>query len=135
VDGALAGLRVLVVDDDRDTLELAAALLTLAGATAYRAEGVADALSMMAEHAPTVILTDLSMPEQDGYALLRQVRDLERAAGGRATPVVALSGNVYEEDRVRSRAAGFFAHLAKPASLEDIVEAVRAAASGARRAE
>jgi signal transduction histidine kinase len=110
---SLRGVRVLVVDDHADSRELVAAMLATAGA---ETRGCASALEGYAEliaWRPDVLVSDLEMPGEDGYALLRRVRRLDPDRGGR-TPSVALTAYDRVADRERTRAAGYDAHLPKP---------------------
>jgi CheY-like chemotaxis protein len=106
----LAGVRVLVVDDHNDTVELLQYVLSLAGAAVQTAGSVQAALALFRERRPDVLVTDLSMPGEDGYSLLAAVR---REDGPRL-PAMALSGFARAEDRRRALAAGFDAHMSKP---------------------
>jgi CheY-like chemotaxis protein len=116
----LAGVRVLVVDDHQDTVELLQYVLSLAGAAVRTALSVPDALASMREQQPDVLVSDLSMPGEDGYALLAAVR----RDYGDGLPAVALSGLARAEDRRRALAAGFDAHLSKPVEPAALVLAL-----------
>jgi CheY-like chemotaxis protein len=113
----LQGVCVLVVDDDADTVELFAAALTACGADAVTATSAPDAMRLMAEHAPDVVVTDIAMPEADGYWLVREIRQLADT-GMRATPVVAVTAFGREHARGRVLEAGFFDRLEKPVDPE-----------------
>ena len=108
----LAGLTLLVVDDDIDSLKLVSVALGQCGATVLEATSVADAVSQMDESAPHVIISDIAIPGQDGFDLLRQVRALPDSRS--KIPVIALTAFTSDEDRRRITAAGFTAYLAKP---------------------
>ena len=110
---SLAGVGVLVVDDDAETLELFAAALARRGAEVRTAGRVADALAAFVERPPDVLVSDIAMPGDDGYALIRKVRALPAAEGGRV-PAVAVTAHGSLEDRLRALAAGFQVHLVKP---------------------
>jgi len=109
----LDGLRVLVVDDDRDAVDLATAILTAAGATVRSCSRASEALEVLRQWRPAVLVSDIEMPEEDGLALIRNVRALPAEEGG-ATAAMALTGYGRIEDRMRSLAAGYTTHLSKP---------------------
>ncbi|MGE0127018.1 MAG: PAS domain S-box protein [Blastocatellales bacterium] len=113
----LAGMRLLVVDDENDARELLMFVLAQYGADVTAASSAAEAYAMITEapasERPDVIVTDLGMPGEDGYSLLRRVREWERERG-LYTPVVALTAYGRTEDRVRALMAGFQTHIAKP---------------------
>jgi signal transduction histidine kinase len=109
----LDGRRVLVVDDDRDTLEMLCALLAQAGADVRAAGSVREALDTFAAWRPDVLVTDIGMPGEDGHALIRTLRERERAGDG-ALPAIALTAYARPEDRAAALAAGFDVHVAKP---------------------
>lgn len=108
---APSALRVLVVDDDADTTESTAMLLSLYGHRVATACGGSEALLAAAADPPDVILTDLLMPGVDGYELARRVRDV---TAGKPPVLVAVTGLASESDRKRSESAGFDLHLTKP---------------------
>jgi PAS domain S-box-containing protein len=120
---ALKGVRVLVVDDDEDTREVFRTMLTLQGAETVTAESAAEAISRLREWRPDVLLSDIGMPGEDGYALIRQVRSLRPDEGGK-TPAVALTGYASEEESSRAWQAGFQAHEAKPVDAEKLIATV-----------
>ena len=109
----LDGLRVLVVDDDGDGRTLTSLVLTQAGARVRTAASVGEALQMLAVERPDALISDIGLPDDDGYALIQQIRRHESESGG-FLPIVALTGYVRAEDRQRILAAGFQAHVAKP---------------------
>jgi signal transduction histidine kinase/CheY-like chemotaxis protein len=122
----LSGLRVLVVDDEADARELLVAALTHAGAAVTAVTSCADALAALGDGAstrPHVIVSDIGMPREDGYALIQQLRSLPAAAGGRI-PAVALTGYANAEDRARLLAAGYQVHVPKPMDPAAVVAAV-----------
>jgi CheY-like chemotaxis protein len=110
---SLRGLRVLVVDDEPDGLELVASILRTAGADAMPCSSAPEAVALVRSWHPHVLVSDIEMPGEDGYSLIRNVRALEPAEGGR-TPAVALTAYGRPEDRVRSLSAGFSMHVPKP---------------------
>jgi CheY-like chemotaxis protein len=110
----LSGLRVLVVDDEMDTRELLHAILTQAGVEVYSASSVSEAFDALESHRPDVIISDIDMPEEDGYSFIRNLRQVMPQDGG-TTTAVALTGHALPEDRKKALAAGFTVHLGKPA--------------------
>jgi CheY-like chemotaxis protein len=106
-------VRVLVVDDEADAREMVAATLRRTGAHVMTASSVADAVDALRTFRPDVLLSDIAMPGEDGFALIRQVRGRPAAAGG-DLPAVALTAYARESDGTRVLAAGYHAHLAKP---------------------
>jgi signal transduction histidine kinase/CheY-like chemotaxis protein len=133
---SLAGLRVLVVEDEADSRELFAKVLTTCGADVTTAASCEEALAFIRESAvqnrPDVILSDLGMPRDDGFDLIRKVRALAPEEGGRI-PAIAVTGYANPEDRQRALAAGFQTHLAKP--IDPVSVAVAIAGAAARRAD
>ena len=124
----LDGLRILAVDDEPDALDLSTAILTTAGATVRTCASAGDALDLLRQWRPDVIISDIEMPGEDGYALIRRVRALEAQDGGN-TPAVALTAYGRRQDRMLSLAAGYSMHVAKPvdpAELTTIVASVAA---------
>lgn len=111
--GRLDGLRVLVVDDDRDALDLASMILTRAGAEVRVCRSTAEALDALGQWRPNVLVSDIEMPMEDGYSLIRKVRALRPEHGGK-TPAVALTAYGRMQDRVVSLTAGYNMHVAKP---------------------
>jgi CheY-like chemotaxis protein len=111
--GRLEGLRVLVVDDDVDALDLASAILTRAGAETRLAVSVAEALDVLRQWRPDVLVSDIEMPGEDGYSLMRTVRALNAEEGGRI-PAVALTAYGRLQARLSSLTAGFSMHVRKP---------------------
>ena len=114
---ALVGLDVLVVDDDSGSLDYFAAALTLSGATVMTAPSALEALRLMRERRPHVVLSDIAMVGQDGYWLVREIRGLADDAA-RAVPVVATTAYGREHSRDRALAGGFNDFLAKPVDPE-----------------
>ncbi len=119
----LDGLRVLVVDDEADTLDLIKVLLAQCGAEVSTASSSAEALGLFAESAPDVIISDIGMPGEDGYELIRRVRELPPERGGR-TPAVALTAYARAADRLRVLRSGYQMHVAKPVELAELVAVV-----------
>ena len=116
-------LKVVVVDDEPDARELVAKVLTECGATVRVAGGVDEALALVAAEAPDVIVTDLGMPGENGFALLQRLRTSPPAAGGLA-PVVALTAYARPENRQAALAAGFDHFLTKPVEFDELIATV-----------
>ena len=120
---SLAGLRVLVVDDEADTRVLLRAMLERCGSEVMTAASAAEALELFKESRPDVLVSDIGMPGEDGYALIGSVRKLEEGRGGRV-PAVALTAYARAEDRVRALRAGFQVHVPKPIEPVELVTVV-----------
>jgi signal transduction histidine kinase/response regulator RpfG family c-di-GMP phosphodiesterase len=129
-DLELSGLRVLIIDDEPDAREMVARVLTLAGAKVIQAESVVEALQAFGKHRPELIISDIAMPDQDGYDLIRQIRELPPSEGGHV-PAIALTAYAREEDRARAMAAGFGMHVAKPIEPADLIGAAFELTNGA----
>jgi PAS domain S-box-containing protein len=110
---SLKGLKVLVVDDDADARELLAEILSQCGAHVRTAVSASKALEVLRLWLPDVLLSDIGMPEGDGYTLIEQVRALPVESGG-AVPAAALTAYAGAEDRARVLSSGYQAHVAKP---------------------
>jgi len=110
---SLRGLRVLVVDDDPDALDLVATILRRAEAEARLCTSPPEALDVLRSWKPHVLVSDIEMPGEDGYSLIRKVRELSGSEGGQI-PAVALTAYGRPEDRVRTLSAGYSMHVAKP---------------------
>jgi CheY-like chemotaxis protein len=109
----LDGVRVLVVDDDRDALDLASAILSTAGAVVKTCSSARAALDALSAWRPDVLVSDIEMPEEDGYSLIRSIRALSPDRGGK-TPAVALTAYGRIQDRMLSLSAGYNMHVPKP---------------------
>jgi len=119
----LDDIRVLVVDDEPDVLELVAKVLADAGAHVSTSSSAQGALELMAHCAFDLLILDIAMPDTDGYALMREIRSREAGRGDRA-PAIALTACAHAEERARAFAAGFQCHLAKPIEPPALVSAV-----------
>jgi len=122
-DVSLKGVRVLVVDDEHDTLDLFRYVLGRTGAEVETAESAAEALARLEQRRPDVILCDIGMPDEDGYTLIRHVRRLSALRGG-DVPAVAVTAYGRVEDHVRSREAGYDMHITKPVEPGALVAVV-----------
>ena len=116
----LDGVRVMVVDDDVDGRTLTALLLRQSGAIVNDVASVHEALEMLKVESPDVLVTDIGLPDEDGYALVRQIRQREVEHGG-ILPTIALTGYARVEDRTRALAAGFQGHVPKPVEPSELV--------------
>lgn len=120
---ALVGVQVLLVDDNASVRSTITLVLEHCGATVTAVPGVAEALEALERERPQVLLTDIEMPGEDGYALIRKVRRLPPARGG-GVPMVALTGLSGAQDRARLLHAGFQYHLSKPVNARRLVAVV-----------
>ncbi|MBD1909123.1 MULTISPECIES: response regulator [unclassified Leptolyngbya] len=119
----LAGLRVLAVDDDSDNRELIAFILEEQQAEVVIAASAAEALDIMQRWDADILISDIGMPEEDGYSLIRKIRALP-CARKREIPAIALTAFAKEEDNAASAAAGFQRHLSKPVNPDDLLAVV-----------
>jgi CheY-like chemotaxis protein len=119
----LYGLKVLVVDDDADTRDLLEWVLKRAGAEVTAVSSAKDALAAVDANPPHVIVSDIAMPEEDGYSLVKKLRSRGAEKGGRI-PAVALTAHSLVQDRLLSLRAGFQSHVPKPVVPEELVEVV-----------
>ena len=117
------GLKALVVDDDADTCEIVGAVLTKAGAEVRTCLSASQALAAMDAWVPDILVSDIAMPGQDGYALIREVRARRTEEGG-AVPAVALTAYGRAEDRMKALSAGFQVHVGKPVEPKQLVNVV-----------
>jgi CheY-like chemotaxis protein/nitrogen-specific signal transduction histidine kinase len=123
---SIAGLTVLVVDNEPDARDLIAAILSARGARVSTAGSAAEALQGVARERPDVILSDISMPGEDGYELIRKLRKLEN--GGPPIPAAALTAFATASDRGRALLAGYQAHIPKPVEASELAAVVAALA-------
>lgn len=128
---SLIGLHVLVVDDQADARELLAIVLTRCGAEVVTVASAAEALAAIEQSKPDVLVSDIEMPEEDGYSLIRQVRATEAEREGRIQ-AVALTAHARAEDRMRALAAGYEMHIPKPVEPAELIAVI---ASLARRTD
>jgi CheY-like chemotaxis protein len=123
----LAGVRVLVVDDDADARALLQRVLKEAGAQVACASDASEGLAALSRIRPDVLLSDIGMSGMDGYAFVRRVRELSPEEG-RDIPAAAITAYAREEDRAEAMKAGFQAHLGKPVMSDEVVAVVRSLA-------
>jgi CheY-like chemotaxis protein len=119
----LDDLRILVVDDDADGRTLTSLVLTQAGANVKSVASVREALQLLEVERPDALVSDIGLPDEDGYALIRQIRQYEAEHGG-FLPAVALTGYARADDRARILAAGFQAHVRKPVDPVEVTAAI-----------
>ncbi|PSN15980.1 hypothetical protein C7293_04655 [filamentous cyanobacterium CCT1] len=120
---SLAGRRVLVIDDDLDSLHLLTALLEDYAMEVLTACSAEAGLQLVTQHHPDVLISDIGMPDQDGFMLIRALRQRPEAEGGKI-PAIALTAYAGEQNRDRALAAGFQRHLTKPVDLEGLSRAL-----------
>jgi signal transduction histidine kinase/ActR/RegA family two-component response regulator len=123
VGGSLAGISVLVVDDDQDSREVVAAHLREHEAVVLTADSASQAFDVLQHERIDVLLADIAMPGEDGYSLLRRVRALQPAAAA-AIPAAAITALARDDDRRRALQAGFQLHMPKPIEAASLVAAV-----------
>jgi len=119
VEGRLRGLRVLVVDDDADAVALFATTLRMQGADTRTAMSVAEAFQILEDWTPDLLLSDINMPEEDGYSFIGRIRKQ-----GRTFPAVAVTAYGRWEDRVKALSGGFQTHVAKPVEPRELIAIV-----------
>ncbi|HEX8336195.1 MAG TPA: hybrid sensor histidine kinase/response regulator, partial [Pyrinomonadaceae bacterium] len=115
----LDGLRVLVVDDEPDTRDMLKAGLGQCGAEVVAAASAAEALEAIEKSAPDLLISDIGMPDEDGYELMRRVRLLPAESGGRV-PAIALTAYARVDDRMQALRAGYQMHVPKPVELAEL---------------
>ena len=133
---SLSGIRVLLIDDQREARESLATLLGQTGAAVRLAASCAEALEEIAAGAVSaeteVVVCDIAMPGEDGYATLKRIRAWEAAHGGQRRPAIALSAFTQREDRLRALSEGFQMHLTKPVAPAELVTVIASVARGMR---
>ena len=123
----LFGVKVLVVDDELDARDLIQQLLAECGAEVLTTSVAGEALALVERERPHVLVTDIGMPDVDGYELLKRVRALGRGRGG-AIPAIALTAFARSEDRTRALRAGFRVHVSKPVEPAELIATVASVA-------
>lgn len=119
----LRGVKVLVVEDEADVRELLRCLLESHHATVATARSADEALAALVRERPDVLISDIGMPDRDGFHLIRAIRGLDAQAGGQ-TPAVALTAFAHPDDRTRALLAGYQFHLAKPIDAAELLAAL-----------
>jgi CheY-like chemotaxis protein/anti-sigma regulatory factor (Ser/Thr protein kinase) len=125
VNLTLQGVRILVVDDEKDSRELIQEVLTDCEAEVIAASNAGEGLEMLKTCSPDVMISDISMPGKDGYQLIREIRQLPAVSGGKI-PAIALTAFASSEDRTKAMIAGFQMHLAKPVEPHELVATIAA---------
>ena len=128
---SLSGLRLLIVDDEADAREVMRFMLERGGAQVRTADSAAQALDAIREAQPDLLISDIGMPVEDGYVLVRRLRAMEEGLG-RRLPAIALTAYASEEDTRRALAAGFDAHLSKPVDPARLIDIAAGLASSRR---
>lgn len=126
----LKGLSILVVDDEEDALELLVHVLTACGAEVHSATDAAHARSIIDQHTPSLIISDIGMPHEDGYSFLENVRKLP-SREKRRIPAIALTAFTAPSDVARAYRAGFDMHIAKPVQPRMLTRAAAQIATSA----
>lgn len=117
-------IRFLIVDDHEDSKDLLVTLFEAYGAEVKAVSSVSAAFQLLREFQPNVLISDLVMPEQDGYSFIRQLRQLERQENHPPLPAIALTAAAKQEDCDRALNAGFTQYLSKPVNLETLMATV-----------
>jgi len=121
----LDGVHVLLVEDDDDSRKLLGTMLKRYGARVTSTKTAAEALNMFSGELPDLLISDIGMPDQDGYELIQKLRALPVEKGGQ-TPAIALTGYASRKDRERALAAGYHLHIAKPIEQTEMITAIAA---------
>jgi CheY-like chemotaxis protein len=121
----LDGVHVLLVEDDDDSRKLLGTMLKRHGARVTSTKSAAEALEAFARDLPDVLISDIGMPDQDGYQLIRKLRTLPIEKGG-SIPAIAVTGYASRKDRERALNSGYQQHIAKPVEQADIIRAIAA---------
>ena len=125
----LDGVSVMVVDDDQDSRSFMSQLLQNHGASVVAAESTSEALGRLRQLRPRVLISDIGMPGEDGYALIRRVRELSEDEGG-GVPAIALTAYARPEDERAALGAGYQRHLSKPVSVPHLMATIAELAAG-----
>jgi signal transduction histidine kinase/ActR/RegA family two-component response regulator len=123
---SLAGIRIVVVDDEQDARELLQLVLDGASAEVYVASSAEEGLALVKKHHPDIIVSDIGMPERDGYQFIHDVRTLTN--GDSRTPAIALTAFARPEDRTRAMLAGYQVHVAKPIEPPQLIATIKSLA-------
>jgi PAS domain S-box-containing protein len=121
----LDNVHVLLVEDDDDSRKLLGTMLKRYGARVTSTKSAAEALNVFADDVPDVLISDIGMPDEDGYEFIQKLRALPREQGGQ-TPAIALTGYASRKDKERALAAGYQQHIAKPIEQADMIAAIAA---------
>ena len=118
---SVKSLRLLVVDDDADTRNLLTILFELEGAEIIAAASVKEAIDAISRVKPDVLITDIYMPDEDGYSLLSKIKNIDAI---KEIPAIALTASARKEDALKALALGFRKYLCKPVDLEELMSVV-----------
>ena len=130
-DKTLPGLRIVVIDDEEDVRAAVARILEQMGAEVIALESGAEIEQILQDKHPDLLVIDIGMPGEDGYTLLRRIRQLVASRGG-DTPAISLTAFAREEDRARAMASGFQDHLTKPVEMQRLSSAILSAVKASR---
>jgi CheY-like chemotaxis protein len=119
----LSGIQILIVDDEADMRDLISFILEEQGASVSTAASATEALQQITTVVPDVLISDIGMPETDGYALIRQIR-MELSEQGKIIPAIALTAYAGDINHQKAIAAGFQLHLAKPIEPEQLLKSI-----------
>jgi CheY-like chemotaxis protein len=122
IQASLGGVKVLVIDDEEDSVGTIKRILERHGAEVRGVYSMEEGLQEFTQFGPNVVLSDIGMPEHDGYELIARLRKLP---GGRSVPAVALTALARSDDRTRALRAGFQLHVAKPVDFNELVAVVQ----------
>ncbi|MBD2020150.1 response regulator [Leptolyngbya sp. FACHB-36] len=117
---AFMGLRILIVDDDHDSRDLLTYVLQSEGASVVAVESVQAALVVIKQQSLDILVSDITLPDADGYFLIQEVRRQETERGGHL-PAIAVTAGARPEDRANALAAGFQKYLSKPVDLDELI--------------
>jgi PAS domain S-box-containing protein len=131
---SLAGIDILLVEDQPDGRDLFKAIVERSGARVTAVGSVREALTVFETHVPDLLVSDIGLPDADGFDLIRTVRSLDPSRGG-AIPAIAMTAHVSDHDQNRVRAAGFQGFLAKPVDREALLKLIREISGGAAERE
>jgi len=123
------GLKVLVVDHDLDSCEMLAALFSLYEIQTTVANRASEAIAIMQQVQPDLLISEILLPDQNGYWLMEQVKEIETAHGVRI-PAITLTIYSEESDRRRTLTAGFCRHLSKPCDLNELIATIASITKG-----
>jgi CheY-like chemotaxis protein len=125
----LDGVSVMVVDDEPDTRDMLRIMIAQLGAEVRACASSDEAMRLLSEWKPDVIVSDIEMPDEDGYELMRKVRRSEAKRGGRKVPAIALTAYGRVEDRLRALSVGYQMHIAKPAEPAELAAMIASLAA------
>jgi CheY-like chemotaxis protein len=119
----ISGLKVLLIDNEPDALDLLESMLAQYGANTIIATSAMEGFNLVATARPDIIIADIGMPEKDGYQFMQEVRNLPPQEGG-ATPAIALTAFAHPEDRKKAIRSGYQAHLSKPFEYSELLATI-----------